>query len=82
MPLPAWLKRTTHAVLPLVMVTVPLAMEQPPVAVIATVKPEEAVAATGKVLLKTALGGAAVVTVMFWLAVAAVVLLVTGGAAL
>ena len=80
--MPAWLKRTTHAVLPLVMLTVPPAMEQPPVAVIATARPEEAVAATGNVVLKTALGGGAVVTVMIWLADPAVVLLVTSDAAL
>ena len=82
MPFPAWLKCTTHAVVPLVMVTVPLAMEQPPVDVIATARFEEAVAATGKVSLRAALAGAAVVTVMLWLAGPAVVVLVTSDAAL
>ena len=85
MVLPAWLKCTTHAVVPLVIVMlaepVPLP-EQPPVVVIATVRPEVAVAPTGKLLLKTALDGAPVVTVMLWLAGAAVVLLVTSVAAL
>ena len=38
--------------------------EQPPVVVIATPRPDEAVAATGKLLLKAALAGAAVVTVI------------------
>jgi hypothetical protein len=58
---------TTHAVVLLVIVIVaePLPLpEQPPVVVIATPKLDEAVATTGKVLLKAAFGGASVVTVM------------------
>ena len=41
--------------------------EQPPVVVIATARPEEAVAATPKLALATALPGAGVVTVIVWL---------------
>jgi hypothetical protein len=67
----------------IVMVAEPLPLpEQPPVVVMAMPRPEDAVAATGNVLLKAALGGAAVVTVMLWLASPAVVLLVTSDAAL
>ena len=54
--------------MPDVIVTVPAAIEQPPVVVIATVRPEEAVAATGKDEPNTADAGAAVVTVIVWLA--------------
>ena len=56
--------------------------EQPPEVVMATPRVEEAVAATGKLLLNAALAGAAVVTVMLWLVAPAAVLLVTSGAAL
>ena len=67
----------------IVMVAEPLPLpEQPPVVVMATLRLEDAVAATGKLLLIAALAGAAVVTVMLWLAGAAVVLLVTSVAAL
>jgi hypothetical protein len=55
--------------------------EQAPLAAMLTGSPELAVAATGKVLLPAALVGAAVVTVMVWLAAVAVVELVTVGAA-
>jgi hypothetical protein len=49
----------------IVMVAEPLPLPaQPPLVVIATARPEDAVAATGNVLLRAALGGAAVVTVM------------------
>ena len=48
------------------MVTVPLEIEHPPVVVMATVSPELAVAATGKVELYVALPGAPVVTVIVW----------------
>ena len=53
-----------QAVVPLVMVTVPPEIEQPPVVVMATVSPELAVAATGKFPLYTALPGAGVFTVI------------------
>ena len=55
--------------------------EHPPVVVMATDKPEEAVAATPKLARLFALAGACVVTVMLWAAFCAVVLLVTSGAA-
>jgi hypothetical protein len=55
--------------------------EQAPLAAMLTGKPELAAAATEKVLLSAALAGAAVVTVMVWLAAVAVVELVTVGAA-
>jgi hypothetical protein len=61
------LKCTWHAIVLLVIVPlaepVPLP-EQPPVVVIATPRAEEAVAATGKLPLKGALAGGAVVTVI------------------
>ena len=60
---------TQVVVLPvIVMVADPVPLpEQPPLVVMATPRVEEAVAATGKVPLKAALAGAAVVTVMLWL---------------
>jgi len=81
-PLPAWLYITVHAVVPLVIVTVPPAIEQPPLVVIATARPEFDVAATGKVALKAALSGAAVVTVIVCVTVEGVVELLTCVAAL
>jgi hypothetical protein len=67
----------------IVMVAEPLPLpEQPPVVAMATLRLDDAVAATGNVLLTAALAGAAVVTVMLWLASPAVVLLVTSDAAL
>ena len=57
----------------LVTVTVPPAIEQPPVAVITTGSPELDVAATGNVSPNAAVAGAAVVTVMVWAVLAAVV---------
>jgi hypothetical protein len=69
-------------VLIIVMVAEPVPLPvQPPDVVIATLRLEDAVAATGKLSLKAALVGAAVVTVMLWLAGPAVVLLITSGAA-
>ena len=54
----------------IVMVAEPLPLpEQPPVVVMATLRLEEAVAATGKLLLLAALPGAAVVTVTRWPAI-------------
>jgi hypothetical protein len=54
-----------QAVVPLVIVTVPPEIVHPPVVVMATVSPELAVAATGKVPLYVALPGAGcVVTVI------------------
>ena len=61
---PAWLKRTTQPFVPLVMVTVPPAMEQPPVVVIAMGSPELAVAATGNELRYAADAGGAVTVAM------------------
>ena len=63
--------------MPDVIVTVPPVIEQPPVVVMATVSPELAVAATGKVLPYVALAGACVETAIVWFArtVCAVVLL-------
>ena len=56
---------------------------QPPAVVIATGKPDVAVATTGNVLLYAALAGAEVVTLIVWLVKPlAVVLLETSGAAL
>ena len=49
---------------PLVMVTVPPLIEHAPDAPIATVSPDEAVAATEKLVLTTAVAGAACVTVI------------------
>jgi hypothetical protein len=54
---------------------------QAPLPEMLTGSPELAVAATMKALLSAALAGAAVVTVIVWLADAAVVVLVTVGAA-
>jgi hypothetical protein len=51
--------------------------EQAPAVVMLTGRPELAVAATVKVLLSAALAGAAVVTVIVWLAEVAAVVLVT-----
>jgi hypothetical protein len=65
------LKLTVHAVVGLVIVTVPLLIVHPPETVYATASPELAVAATRNVLLYAALEGAAVVTVIVWLAFAA-----------
>jgi hypothetical protein len=72
-------------VLPIVIVAEPLPLPlHIPLVVIATAKPELAVAATPKVLLYAALAGAGVVTVIVWsdLGAVAVVSLVTSGAAL
>jgi hypothetical protein len=52
-------------------VTVPLLIVHPPEVVIATLSPELAVAATGKMPVYAALAGAAVVTVMVCPAVVA-----------
>ena len=66
----------------MVMVAVPEPLpEQTPLEAMLTGRPELAVAATMKVLLSAALAGAAVVTVMVWLAMVAVVELVSVGAA-
>jgi hypothetical protein len=58
-----------QAVVPLVMVTVPAAMLQPPEVVMATARPELLLAATGKLAPNTALAGGAVVTLIVWLAI-------------
>jgi len=76
---------TVHAVLPLlasVMVALPEPEPvQPPLVVIPTVQPEFAVAATVNVAALAAIAGAAVVTVMAWVARLAVIVLVFCGAA-
>ena len=77
------MKRTTHAVVPLVMVTVLPAMEHPPVVVIMTASPELAVAATGNALAYGAEAGGGVPTVIVWSALLPIVKLwVTEGAGL
>ena len=73
-----------HVPVPLVMVTVPALIEQAPDAPMVTARPEEAVAATGKVVPRAAVAGAVWVTVivwLVWLAGCAVVVCVTCGAA-
>jgi hypothetical protein len=66
----------------IVMIADPVPLpEQAPLPVMLTGRPELAVAATMNVLLSAALAGAAVVTVIVWLARVAVVELVTVGAA-
>jgi hypothetical protein len=55
---------------------------QEPVVVMVTGRPELAVAATGKVVLYTAVPGAAVVTVIVWLTVVTVMFCVTWDAGL
>ena len=68
------------AVMVIVAELVPLPA-QAPLEVMLTGRPELAVAATMNVLLSAAVAGAAVVTVIVWLAEAAAVVLVTVGAA-
>ena len=65
--MPDWLYITVHDVVPLVIVTVLPAIEQPPLVVMTTARPELAVAATLNVELYAALDGAGVVTVIVWL---------------
>jgi hypothetical protein len=82
--LPAWLYVTVQAPVAAVMVTVAEAVPLPvqaPLAAMLTGSPELAVAATGNLLVSAALAGAAMVTVIVWLARVAVVVLVTLGAA-
>lgn len=50
MALPAWLNVSVHVRVLLVMVTVPVLIEQPPATAMVTGRPDEAVAATGKVV--------------------------------
>jgi hypothetical protein len=69
-------------VLPLVIVKVAPLFVHPPEEVYATASPELAVAATVNLLLYAALEGAAVVTVIVWLAFAAVTVSVCFGAAI
>ena len=65
--MPGWSKVMVHVPVPLVMVTVPPLIEHAPDAPMVTGRPDEAVAATENVVLKTAVAGAAWVTVMVWL---------------
>ena len=58
------LARNRTALVPVVIVTVPTLTEHAPEAPIATGSPDEAVAATEKVALNTAVAGAACVTVI------------------
>jgi len=75
--LPDWSYITEQSAIPLVIVTVPPEIEQPPGVVIATGNPELDVAATAKLEPVTADDGAAVVTVMDCAALVAVVVDVT-----
>jgi len=80
--LPAWLKVTVQVPVPLVMVTVPPLNEQTPDVPMLTVRSELAVAATRKVVLYTAVAGAADDTVIVWSALAACTVRSTLAAAL
>ena len=81
--LPAWSYLTWQPVVPLVIVNVAPELEQPPPLENATGLPEPPpVAATANCVLKTALAGACVVTVIDWLAFWAVTDSVTCDAAL
>ena len=67
LPSPGCSKRTVHVPVPLVMVTVAPATPVPehrPAVVMPTGRPDEAVAATGKLVAKIAAGGGACVTEM------------------
>ena len=67
---------------PLVMVKVAPAFVHEPVALYATGNPEDAVAATVKLVPLAAVAGAGVVTVIVWFTFCALVVLVTCGAGL
>jgi hypothetical protein len=77
LPSPAWSYFTVHVPPPLVIVNVAPLLEQLPPLLNATAFPDVELAATEKVVPKTALVGACVVTEMVWFAFEAATLRVT-----